>query len=224
MISAARVSFATIGSPASSVVTDSKFKRPCTSTSYTLLGRLGQSHKCTFANFHTPAWAVYNSHYTVPASESHLHTFCGMCHLRSADLQLEGLIKSSCGIGSASVPAGCKHCNRLDLVARCTSCITFLATRFWQPASMFKITYPLRKHQHPLPHCHRRKHMLHQVRIRLHHSPCVAAHTHPAPLPRIRCQKVLAAGVGTLRRAALRNYGRRSLPVFPRRCLLSSPI
>ena len=93
LLNAARVSFATIGSPASSVVTDSKFKRPCTSTFYTLLGRLDQSNNHTLANFYTPALAVHNSQYTLPASESHLHTFRRMCHVRSADLQLEGLIK-----------------------------------------------------------------------------------------------------------------------------------
>ncbi len=35
--------------------------------------------------------------------------------------------------------------------------------------------------------------MLHHARSRLHHAPCVAARTHPAPLARVRHQKVLAA-------------------------------
>ena len=45
----------------------------------------------------------------------------------------------------------------------------------------------------PMPHCQCRKHMPRHVRGRLHHSPCVAARTHPAPLVRERYQKVLAA-------------------------------
>ena len=56
-----------------------------------------------------------------------------------------------------------------------------------------KVAQALRKYHHPLANCHCWKYMLHQVRRRLHHAPCVAAQAHPASLARIRYQKVLAA-------------------------------
>ena len=46
--------------------------------------------------------------------------------------------------------------------------------------------------------------MLHQVRRRLHHAPCVAAQAHPASLAQIRYQKVLAALLTPRPRKAVR--------------------
>ena len=44
------------------------------------------------------------------------------------------------------------------------------------------VAQAFRKYHHPLPHGHCRQLMLHHVRSRLHHTPCAAAQTHPAPL------------------------------------------
>jgi len=44
-------------------------------------------------NFDTPAMAVHNSHRTLPAPAPHPPTLRRMCHLRSADLQPQDLIK-----------------------------------------------------------------------------------------------------------------------------------
>ena len=55
-----------------------------------------------------------------------------------------------------------------------------------------------------LPYCHCWKYMLHHVRRRLHHAPCVAARAHPASLARIRYQKVLPALLTPRPRKAVR--------------------
>ena len=116
-----------------------------------------------------------------------------MCHLRSADLQPQLLIKlqfrdrlciRTCGVQQLVYARACgalyfPHRDaRHPLQAPCIE--------------VQKLAHSLRKYHHPLPHCHCRKHMLHHVRGRLHHSPCVAARTRPAPLARIHYQKVLA--------------------------------
>ena len=55
--------------------------------------------------------------------------------------------------------------------------------------------------------------MLHHVRGRLHHAPCVAARTHPAPLALIRHQKVLATLLTAHPRKPVRQNT--ALQIFP---------
>jgi hypothetical protein len=56
-----------------------------------------------------------------------------------------------------------------------------------------EVAQALGKGEHPLAHRQARKHVVDHVRRHLHHAPCVAGRTHPAPLAGERNQEVVPA-------------------------------
>jgi len=126
----------------------------------------------------------------VPGSALHRHPRCAptdharlpLSGLPSGQTQVQGLPQTPL----PEQPAAAACFRRTRARSRCGA-LHFAHRKSRHPdqtarINVQKVAQALRKYHHPLPHGHCRQLMLHHVRSRLHHTPCAAARTHPAPL------------------------------------------